>query len=197
MGNAQPQTIRQVSPGAYILGGYIPGWTHTLHFRPGEPTIEIPWGWKFEAEIQLTETDVAIRIRSTSEAALFASLVFWIRPGAHLVEGDRDFGELKAGDHIPLSGAAPLRIACGKDVVEIEGLPAAAHRRFIFFPSSIPSAINSDCSALHLGLRFPVDISIKLRMNTEQLSNGFHRRRSRDGESEGTEISHRFGAAVR
>ncbi len=158
MCNMQPHGLDQISPGRYRLHGEIPGWTHTLHFRPGSPQVKMPWHWKYEAEIGIGEDEVAVRLRSSSPISLIASLIFWIRPGVEVFEAGEPLGKLKAGDRLALKGGNDVRLALGEEYLDIRGLPAAGHRRFVMHAPSIPSGMATECGAVYLGVRFPVDL---------------------------------------
>ncbi len=162
MCNMQPHVLDQISPGDYRLRGDIPGWTHTLHFRPGSPQIQMPWHWKYEAEVAIGDDEAAVRLRSSSAISLIASLIFWIRPGVEVIEDGETLGVLKAGDRLALEGGSDLHLALGDEHLDIRGLPVGNHRRLIQHTPSIPSEIATECGAVYLGLRFPVDLDFSI-----------------------------------
>jgi len=164
MSNIQPQTLERVERGHYRLGGRVAGWTHTLHFRPGRPQIQMEWNWQHEIEIEISERHIDLRIQSKADSALIADLIFWFRPGVEVIEGDQSGGILVAGKKIALEGGASVVVKTDEAALKITGLPPSEHHRFIGHASSIPSGITTQCGALFLGLRFPVDLSLRIEL---------------------------------
>jgi hypothetical protein len=164
MTNIQPQTLEAVEPGHYRLGGLAPGWIHTLHFRPGRPKMLMEWNWRHAIDIKISEKVIDLQIKSASEHSLIVDLIFWFRPGVEVAEGERPAETLTAGKKIALAGNAPVIIKTDRASLKITGLPPSEHNRFIGNGPSIPSGIASQCGALFLGMRFPVDLVLKIEL---------------------------------
>ncbi|MDR1284442.1 MAG: hypothetical protein LBK99_27065 [Opitutaceae bacterium] len=177
MRNAQPAILRKLATGHYELAADQRGWEHTLHFRPGSPRIPVTWDWKTDITLReqnataATTTTAAsaanvfeLRIRSTTPVSLLASLNWWLRPGITYCEGNDAPRRLEARERHALKGGRPLVLAdeISGARITIEGLPSACHSVPVFHEPSIPSALPTQCAALHLGLLFPVDIALTL-----------------------------------
>lgn len=161
--NMQPSDLRRIGPGRYELFADQPGWEHTLHFMPGSPRTEVVWGWRSRIEAQVDADAVSLEVESSAARSLVAALHMHVRPGVRCIQGNGDPRILRAGERLNLGGGGPLRLeAEDGSAITVSGLPAAAHRSSVFFPSGVPSSIAASCATLSLGLLFPV--SLKLRM---------------------------------
>jgi hypothetical protein len=164
MTNIQPQTLAAVEPGHYRLGGLAPGWTHTLHFRPGRPKLQMVWNWRHDLDVKVSGKVIDLQIKSASESSLIVDLIFWFRPGVEVREGDGAGEILTAGEKIALRGNAPVVVKTDRASLKITGLPPSEHNRFIGNGPSIPSGIATQCGALFLGMRFPVDLALRIEL---------------------------------
>ncbi len=170
MSNAQPEVLDLQGEGNYQLRGHIDGWTHTLHFRPQRPQIEMPWNWDFSSDIAWREDEINLKLCSDSDESLVAALNIWVRPGIWVEEGAQTqqavAGQAVAGQAVTLRGGTCLVLRDEKHEVQIEGLPLAKHQMPIVPAPSIPSPMAQSCTRLSLGLRFPVEMNLRLRLKT-------------------------------
>ncbi|EIP98751.1 hypothetical protein OpiT1DRAFT_03218 [Opitutaceae bacterium TAV1] len=163
MQNLQPETLRRLAAGHYELSARQPGWEHTLHFSPGSPRVHVRWDWETSVAFRRSGDTARLTLASASPHSLMASLVWWVRPGALLLQSGGPGRTLCAGDVVVLAGGSPLRLESADGAaIGITGLPAAAHTQPVLFPPAIPSSIPQTCAALHLGLLFPVDLDLAL-----------------------------------
>jgi len=160
MGNIQPSSLELPAPGQYQMEGFMPGWTHTLHFRPGNRRHPMVWNWSHRIQISRRRQQLELEIESANQSSLVASLRFWVRPGAFLQQGD-SVREIEAGKTISLAGEGTAVLFSKTHRMEISGMPPAAHEAPLNMKSSIPSAISEQCGCLSLGLLFPVKIKLR------------------------------------
>jgi hypothetical protein len=157
----QPRRLEQLGEGSYRLAGEDPGWTHTLHFRPGSPPLEMRNDQEHVASVNWLGNTLSLDLRCTAPHALVASLNLWIRPGVELIEGEGETPrKLCAGDIVALRGGAAVVIRSEQYSIRLLGLPAAQHHRRILPGQPIPSGMGRDCAVLCLGLRPPVELSL-------------------------------------
>jgi hypothetical protein len=158
----QPSELRQAAPGKYHLAGRNNGWTHTLHFRPGSPTLQMPAGLESEILVQWDSArSMRLKIAADTAQSLVANLTFWIRTSAEVSESNRQM-PMAAGKVTMLDGGGPLVLSSGrtKARIVIGGLPKAAHRYPVQPAQPIPSAMKEHCAGFSLGLRFPVHLEL-------------------------------------
>jgi len=165
MSNAQPEVLRSQGEGNYQLQGHIDGWTHTLHFRPGRPQIEMPWNWDFSMNIAWREDEIDLKLCSDSSESLVAALNIWVRPGIWIDEGTQTH-QAVAGEAVTLRGGTNLVLRDEEHEVRIEGLSLAEHQMPIVPAPPIPSDMARSCTRLSLGLRFPVEMNLRLRLKS-------------------------------
>lgn len=166
MQNLQPASLEQTASGQYHLAAYQAGWVHPLHFSPGRPEVFVNWDWRSDITAVRAADSLRLHLRSTTPHSLIASLLIWVRPGVCLEAEGRPAQSLKAGEIVQLSGSAPLTLrSASGHAITLSGLPAAEHRHPVLFQPGIPSPIAQNCAALHLGLRFPVDLELSFDFN--------------------------------
>jgi len=159
----QPRTLARKKDGIYKLAGESRGWTHTLHFRPGSPPLEMRWDVKHSEDMQWQERTITLHLQcSATDYALIASLNLWVRPDIHVLEEGGSGKLIKAGKTIHLSGGGPLTLV-GKQGTKLRltGLPKSQHTMRIVPAEPIPSRKGSECGLLCLGLRMPVDLTLQ------------------------------------
>lgn len=159
--NLQPDRLCQVGSSCYALEAEMPGWTHTLHFRPGHPALEIPWCWSSQVEVGWHDDEIELNLASTTPECLLARLHLWVRPQVVVEEPTGAIIQPQAGETLELTGGGPVVLRAGSSAVELHGFPAAAHRMPVTNPSPIPSAMAQTCADLTLGLRFPIQLSLR------------------------------------
>ena len=159
----QPLSLIQLDDG-WALDETSRGTIHTLHFRPGSPRIEIPWGLKTQARVSWEEETVSVGLKSRSDSSLASCLNFWFRTGVSVREGSREWTLDKPGAFHDLDGGQPVEIRSGAALVTILGLPPCQHKAHFGAAGGIPGALHSHCASLSLGLRFPVDLNLAIRI---------------------------------
>jgi len=160
MGSIQPSSLATTAPGRYQLKGFSPGWTHSLHFRPGNKPHPMVWDWSHSIQINLGKRELELDLESASPSSLVASLRIWIRPGVFLQQGD-SVTKIKAGKTISLAGENKIVLFSKTHKMEITGLPTATHRVPLEPKATIPSAVSEKCGCLSLGLLFPLKLKLK------------------------------------
>ena len=165
MGSIQPSSLAMPAPGHYQLKGHAPGWTHTLHFRPGNKQHPFVWDWSHDIRIKRHQHQLELELESASPMSLAASFWFWVRPGAFLQEGN-SVEEIKPGKTLFLKGGSTISLFSKTHKLEISGLPPAAHQAPLGIKSPIPSSISQNCGCLSLGLFFPVKIKLRIAWMT-------------------------------
>ncbi len=161
MSSVQPDKLQALGKGNYQLAGHLDGWTHTLQFRPGSPKVHMHWNWDFRCDVKWQGHEIGLKMHSQTGESLAAALNFWVRPNIWIEEGDQK-QQAVAGKAITLRGGLPLVLRDEKHQVRIEGLPLAQHRMSILPASPIPSSNPRNCARLSLGLRFPVEMELRL-----------------------------------
>jgi len=162
MANIQPNTLHETPPGCYELQGFMPGWIHTLHFRPGRASLQIDWNWSHKIVVTPEAKEIGIRLDSNSDVSLIASFRFYIRPGVTVQEQGLPLRQIIAGETISLGGGRPLILKSASHSMEIHGLPPASHQAPIQHKQPIPSRIPRICGCLSLGLLFPVTLDFRI-----------------------------------
>ncbi len=157
MRNIQPTAMMRKGPEHYSLEGYVSGWAHTLHFRPGRPQIFMNWDLRHNIDVMHEPSRTRIRIKCGSPHALAASLRIWLRPGVRIFQGG-DPMMLNAQDTLHLQGGRDVIIRSDNHQVIIRGLPESRHRMVMSPPMGIPSGMPATCGVLSLGLLMPVDL---------------------------------------
>ena len=156
--------MRHDGPGQYHLSGRNDGWTHTLHFRPGSPKLQMPAGLEFEIDVRWESPGcMRLKIDANTEQSLLVNLTFWVRTGVKISEAKRQLA-MAAGKVTMLNGGGPLVLSSEqtKARIVINGLSKAAHRYPVQPAQPIPSAMKEHCSGFSLGLRFPVRLELTL-----------------------------------
>jgi hypothetical protein len=95
---------------------------------------------------------------------LASCLNFWFRTGVSIREGSREWTLDKPGTFHDLDGGQPVEIRSGDSLITILGLPPCQHKAHFGAAGGIPGALQSHCAALSLGLRFPVDLNLTIRL---------------------------------
>ncbi len=162
MANIQPSALRKTSSGRCELQGAMPGWTHTLHFRPGSPMVPMGWNWSYKIAVTRSSKEIEVEMKSHSDVSLAASLRLYLRPNLTVREQGDAIHQIGAGETIPLVGGRPVILNSEKHRLEIHGLPPASHQAPIMHKSPIPSGITRNCGCLSLGLLFPVDLNFRM-----------------------------------
>jgi len=159
----QPLSLIQSDDG-WVLDETSRSTIHTLNFRPGSPRIEIPWGLKTRARVSWEEENLSVGLKSRSDSSLASCLNFWFRTGVSIREGSREWTLDKPGTFHDLDGGQPVEIRSGDSLITILGLPPCQHKAHFGAAGGIPGALQSHCAALSLGLRFPVDLNLTIRL---------------------------------
>jgi hypothetical protein len=166
LANLQPETLQPCGGGRYRLNGSVAGWTHTLHFRPSAPQIEMSWRWNHAIEVLWhtgpSANQIELELQSDTPQSLAATLWLWIREGVTVEEAGLKARPILAGETVALQGGAPIVLRSSTHAVEIHGLPKSAHRMDIRHTSPIPSVQIQSCGGLSLGLSFPVALRLRL-----------------------------------
>lgn len=158
----QPLRIVQMEPDRWLLDETSQGTIHTLQFRPGAPRTEIPWAWKTRAEVAWKSQTLSVLLDSHSEHSLAATLNLWVRIGASIREGERQWTLDTPGSFHDLTGNQPVEIFSGNDRITVHGLPPSAHRAHPAPAGGIPGGLQAQAAALCIGLRFPVHLQIDI-----------------------------------
>ncbi len=159
----QPLRIIKSQEG-WLLDETSRGMIHTLHFRPGSPRIEIPWGFKTRAQVTWAGNNLSIHLESSSSSSLGASLNFWFRTGVRIREGSREWTLKEPGIFHDLDGGQPVEIQSESAKIAILGLPPSIHKAHFGAAGGIPGAIKSTCASLSLGFRFPVNLQLAIEL---------------------------------
>jgi len=159
----QPLSLIQSNDG-WVLDETSRSTIHTLNFRPGSPRIEIPWGLKTRARVSWEEENLSVGLKSRSDSSLASCVNFWFRTGVSIREGSREWTLDKLGTFHDLDGGQPVEIRSGDSLITILGLPPCQHKAHFGAAGGIPGALQSHCAALSLGLRFPVDLDLTIRL---------------------------------
>ena len=160
----QPRRLERLEPGSYRLGGSFGSWKHTLHFRPGSPTTDMPWDVEHQEDVRWQGRTIRLKLHCVAPHALVASLNIWLRPDVEFVDAGSEARKVIAGDTVSLRGGGPLVIRSldRSSSVTISGLPPASHRMKIIPGQPIPSVMPKTCAAICLGLRPPVDLDLTI-----------------------------------
>ena len=164
MCNVQPTDIAPRLPGGCSFDCFLPGWTGILHFRPGSPQVDMRWDWENHIEVSWGNDAVDLQLHSDSPESLAATLTFWLRPGVTVTEGETR-QQIEAGQTTMLRGGLPLTIASATHSIEIQGLPPAAHRWNTQRTQAIPTTIPRTCGAIGLGMVFPIDLRLQMKLS--------------------------------
>ena len=155
----QPADIQRGADGSYRLSGHMPGWEHCLHFRPGSPTVQMPWNWHHDIRVQWLGDELTLHLHCDATEILLSALHLWVRPGVWLKDANSR-RLLSAGQIIELDGGNDVSLSSDHSTLRITGLPAAQHRVALSPQPAIPCAMEKTCACLSLGLRLPVDLTL-------------------------------------
>ena len=138
------------------------GWTHTLHFRPGSPPLEMPSNVKHVEDVCWKDRSVLVHLQCDApNYSLIASLNLWIRSGIELIEDGAATRKINAGETINLKGGPLTLVSAGGNRLRLSGLPPSQHHMRIVPAEPIPSSKPRECGLLCLGLRMPVDLQLE------------------------------------
>jgi hypothetical protein len=162
--NIQPAALKRNGAGDWELSGVDPGWTHTLHFRPGRPRLAMSSGQTHRIAVLANSRKVEFDLTCQADHTAIAMLNFYVRPGATFQEGDG--GAQRLTDHTKhlLAGGQPIQLRGRRGAIRITGLPAAAHSMTIAHGPAIGWAVQSTCARLSIGLRMPVAVRVKMEL---------------------------------
>lgn len=163
--NIQPRELTVPDEGPVKLTGYVEGWNHTLHFRPGSPACPMVWNWAHAVAVDWNADRVEVEIDTAPSTSLAAEFRLWVRPGATWAEGDAAPSPIQSGATFALQGGQPLHLRAAGATITILGLPASAHRMHIVHPQPIPSSMPRTCGCLALGMIFPVQLRLRLLLS--------------------------------
>ena len=163
MGAVQPQTLLADGPDRYLLAGREAGWDHCLHFRPGSPTVRMPWDLDHEIRLHWNADQLHVHLRCDTPKAVAATLIFWVRATAAVTQEDGKPETIDAGQRVPLRGGSKVALSAGTNRIELHGLPASEHHTEFLRPATIPTATPEHCGRLTLGLRLPIDLKFSVR----------------------------------
>jgi len=161
MGNIQPAVLEPVGPARYHLCGSTAGWEHVLDFRPGSPKYHMRWDWTYDVDVTWNGPEVGLRLVSNSPHSLIAVLRIWLRPGVTVAEGDVQH-QLAAGQELWLGGGCDVAIRGKTHALRLLGLPKSRHSVAIHPPEAIPSQMEAQCGSICIGLRFPVELNLRI-----------------------------------